>query len=215
MKLDLLIRKVLPRDERFFVVFEETTQNLLKAVVLLKDLATVRNAKKRDALVEAIKELEHVGDDLTHKMFSELNATFVTPLDREDIHVLGSSIDDILDHIDGTASRFTIYNIKSVPPGVGKLVDVLERSIKELHQGVVLLRDVHRTEALQAVIQKINEQENEADAIFDEAIGRLFAREKKPIELIKIKEILVGLETATDKCEDAANVLEAILIKHA
>ena len=141
MKLDVMIRKVLPRDERFYLVFEETTQNLLRAVALLKELAGVKNSKKRDALVGAIKEHEHIGDELTHKMFSELNATFVTPLDREDIHVLGSSIDDILDHIDGTASRFTIYNIRRIPPAFGKLVDVLERSIEELHHGVTLLRD--------------------------------------------------------------------------
>jgi len=215
MKLDMLIKKLLPHDDRFFVMFEGATQNLLKAVAILKELAVVKNVKKRDALVREIKELEHVGDDLTHKMFSELNATFITPLDREDIHVLGSSIDDILDHIDGSASRFTIYNLKSVPPAVMELVDVLESSIEDLHQGVILLRDVHRTEAMQDIIKKINEHENEADAIFDRAVGTLFAKERRPIELIKIKEVLVGLETATDKCEDAANVLESILIKQA
>lgn len=215
MKLDRIIQKLIPHDDKFFTMFEEATENVLAAVRLLKKLSLNKNLKGRDEVVEAIREREQIGDAVTHRIFSELNATFVTPLDREDIHLLGSSIDDILDHIDGTASRFKTYNIKRVPQAVTELVNVLERSISELQRGVGLLRDLHHVDSLQEAILKINEYENDADDIFDRAVGELFAKEKNPIELIKLKEVLVGLETATDKCEDAANVLEAILIKNA
>jgi hypothetical protein len=215
MKLDRLIHRLIPHDDKFFAMFEEATQNVLEAVRLLKELSLSRRPKRRDELVEAIREREHVGDAVTHRIFSELNGTFVTPLDREDIHVLGSSIDDILDYIDGTASRIRIYGIKKTPPEVTELVEVLERSLDELHRGVGLLRDLHHIDGLQEVIQKINEYENDADDIFERAVGRLFLKEKNPIQVIKIKEVLVGLETATDKCEDAANVLEGIMIKNA
>ncbi|HWP81861.1 MAG TPA: DUF47 family protein, partial [Bacteroidota bacterium] len=166
-------------------------------------------------IVKGIKDLEHQGDEITHKIFSELNATFVTPFDREDIHLLASALDDIMDHIDGSAARFTIYRLTKVPVDVAKLGDILHESILELQRGVGLLRNVHAYDDMQKVFLKVNEYENAADRIFEEAISRLFQKETNALRVIKLKEVFVGLETATDKCEDAANVLEAILIKQA
>lgn len=215
MKLDQMIRKILPRDDKFFSFLEESTQNLLVAADLMKKLTGARNVKLQKQIVNEIKDLEHRGDSVTHKIFSELNSTFVTPLDREDIHVLASALDDILDHIDGSAQRVVLYNIKKCPPEVIRLSDVLYLSVEELRRGIGLMRDLRQIERLNEVIHKVNQYENDADSIFDQAVADLFKKERNPIQIIKLKEIYVGLETATDKCEDAANVLEGILIKHA
>jgi hypothetical protein len=188
---------------------------LLGASELLKQFSQAKKVAEREKFGVQIHALEHIGDDITHKIYSELNATFVTPFDREDIHELASSIDDVLDEIDGSVGRIILYRIKTLPSSVHKLIEVLFLSIEELHRGVHHLRNMNNTDALQKVLQKVNEYENEADAVFEKAVADLFDHEKNPIQIIKLKEVLVGLETATDKCEDAANVLEGILIKQA
>jgi len=214
MKLDQIIKRLLPRDDHFFVLLEESAQNLVKAGEELKILPLCKTQKQRIEAARRIKDIEHDGDSITHKIFSELNSTFVTPLDREDIHELASALDDILDHIDGCANRFALYKITRVPQAVPNLIDVLILSIHELKNGVHFLRNLNKAEDLQKSFMKVNEFENQADDIFDQAVADLFDKEKNPIQIIKLKEVLVGLETATDKCEDAANVLEGILIKH-
>lgn len=215
MLFDRVIQKLLPTDERFYSLFEESTKNLLNASGLLSKLSKAKKASDREKLAVQIHACEHIGDDLTHKVYSELNSTFVTPFDREDIHELASSIDDVLDAIDGSIGRIVLYKIKDIPTSVTRLIDILHLSIEELHRGVRHLRNIHKIDRLQEVLQKVNEYENEADSVFERAVADLFEREKNPVHIIKLKEVLVGLETATDKCEDAANVLEGILIKHA
>lgn len=215
MKVAEFLRKLLPQDDKFYRMLGESTQNLMKASEVLKKLPQSKTMEEREVIVKQLRDLEHDGDALAHMIFSELNSTFVTPLDREDIHHLTSSLDDIMDHIDGSAARFTLYKVQQCPDSVGKLIDVLHLSISELHKGVGLLRNLYQIEEMQKVFKKVNEYENQADSIFEFAVAELFENEKDPIHVIKLKEILVGLETATDKCEDAANVLEAILIKHA
>lgn len=215
MKFDKIIQKLLPHDESFYRFFDEASLNLVNAVALLKDLSTTKAGSGRDKLIMQIKELEHHGDNLTHQIFSELNSTFVTPFDREDIHQLTSALDDIMDHMDGTANRINLYKIKKYPETMVRLIDILQLSIAELHRGVQMLRDLNKTNELQRVFQKVNEYENNADSVFEMGVADLFEKEKDAVQIIKIKEILVGLETATDKCEDAANVLEGIYIKNA
>ncbi len=215
MKFDKIIQKLLPHDESFYGFFEEASMNLVNAVALLKDLSTTKAGSGRDKLIMQIKELEHHGDNLTHQIFSELNSTFVTPFDREDIHQLTSALDDVMDHMDGTANRINLYKIKKYPETMVRLIDILQLSIAELHRGVQMLRNLNKTNELQRVFQKVNEYENNADSVFEMGVADLFENEKDAIQVIKIKEILVGLETATDKCEDAANVLEGIYIKNA
>ena len=215
MKFDKIIQRLLPHDESFYKFFEEASQNLVNAVALLKELSVAKEGSDREKLIMQVKELEHHGDNLTHKIFSELNATFVTPFDREDIHQLTSALDDVMDHMDGTANRITLYKIKEYPEPMVRLIDILQLSIGELHRGVGMLRDLNKANELQRVFQKINEYENNADSVFEQGVADLFENEKDAIQVIKLKEILVGLETATDKCEDAANVLEGIYIKNA
>lgn len=215
MKFDRLIQKFLPKDDKFFTYLEESVQNLVQASVLMKKLTVSKKKSEIEKLINQIHDLEHEGDTVTHKIFSELNSTFVTPIDREDIHTLASSLDDIMDYMDGSAGRFTLYKLKGWPPQMVKLIDILVTSINELQHGVSLLRNIQQFDELQKVFKKVNEYENDADFVFEQAIAALFEKEKNPVQIIKLKEIYVSLETATDKCEDAANVLEGIVIKHA
>jgi predicted phosphate transport protein (TIGR00153 family) len=213
MRLDRFIQVLLPHDEKFYSFFEESAQNLVNGTEALKRLGNATDAE-RPKIVEEIHELEHLGDSVTHKIFAELNSTFVTPFDREDIHVLASKLDDVMDFIDGTAGRFVLYKLKNCPQEMKHLIDILHWSVGELKQGVALVRDLRKADQLQRVLEKVNEYENDADSVFEQAIAHLFEIEKDPVQIMKIKEIYVSLETATDKCEDAANVLESILIKH-
>ncbi len=214
MRLDRILQALLPKDEKFYGMFEESTKNIVLAASAMMNLP-VAEPDERPQIVDEIKEYEHEGDLITHRIFSELSATFVTPFDPEDIHVLASALDDILDNIDGSAGRFMLYKIKETPPDMLRLIRSLHGSVLELQKGVQMLRRLHRSEELRRVIERINEYENEADDIFEGAIAGLFDSHTDPIEIIKLKEIYVALETATDNCEDAANVLETILIKHA
>ncbi|MBI1803805.1 MAG: DUF47 domain-containing protein [Ignavibacteriae bacterium] len=213
MKLDRLIQILLPHDEKFYLYFEESAQNLVNAARLFPDLCS-GTLEERIRIVEKMHEFEHLGDAVTHKIYAELSATFVTPFDREDIHLLASALDDIMDIIDGSASRFVLYKVQECPTSIKTLMDILEQSVMELRRGISLLRDFRQVVELQQVLEKINEYENEADTVFEQAIAQLFEHEKDPVRIIKLKEIYVGVETATDKCEDAANVMESLLIKH-
>jgi len=213
MRLDRLIQILLPHDEKFYTYFEESAQNLVTASKLLQQLRQCQPADHLK-LIEQIHEYEHQGDSVTHKIYAELNATFVTPFDREDIHVLASSLDDVMDHIDGTASRFMLYKVPSCPDDMNTLMEILYNSVLELQQGISLLRDFRKAAQLQKILEKVNEYENQADRVFEHAIADLFENERDAIQIIKLKEIYVSLETATDACEDAANVMESLLIKH-
>lgn len=214
MKLDQLIHKLLPKDDYFYVLLEESAANVAKGGEALKKLGSCKTQEDRVKSAAVIKEIEHQGDAITHKIFNALNSTFVTPIDREDIHLLASVLDDILDHIDGAAARFALYKVSEVPPMMEKLIALLSESIMEVEKGIHRLRNLNDYHTMQEILKRVNDYENEADAVFDAAVAELFETEKDPIKLIKLKEMYVGLETATDKCEDAANVLEGLLIKH-
>lgn len=214
MKFDRFIQILLPHDEKFYSFFEASAQNLVDACDLLMKLRDV-SPGDREEIVRRVHEYEHRGDDVTHSIFAELNSTFVTPFDREDIHTLASALDDVMDYIDGTAARFTLYKLGECPKDMGRLIEILQKSVNAIQRGVSLLRDFRKADELQKFLEQINKFENEADDIFEKAIANLFEFEKDPINLFKLKEIYVSLETATDKCEDAANVMEALLIKHA
>jgi len=214
VKIDRLIQILLPHDEKFYTLFEESTRLLLKASIALKKLSDADGATTH-TIVKEIEDLEHQADEVTHKIYGEMNATFVTPFDREDIHALASSLDDVMDFINGSASRLAMYNVKADSQYMRKLMEVIQKQVEVIGKGISYLRDFKDSTSLQEVLKKINEFENEADSVFELAVADLFENEKDVISLIKKKEIYVGLETATDRCEDVANVLESILIKHA
>jgi uncharacterized protein len=214
MRLDKLIQTLLPHNTNFYLLFEEATTHIVAASNLLRQFPETPH-DQRGPLISGISDEEHACDAVTHRIYAELNSTFVTPFDPEDIHTLASALDDVLDLMDGCARRFQLYQIKECSSVMQELMEMLHLSVLELQRGVRLLRNLEKPKELQAIILKINEYENAADAIFDQAIASLFNTPNDPIEIIKMKEIFVTLETATDKCEDAANVIESILIKHA
>jgi len=203
--------RVIPREMKFFDMFVEMANNLTTGAKVLTELFDNRNNVM--ATVQKIKDIEHQGDDLTHTRLKKLNQTFITPFDREDIHRLASSVDDVLDFVNAAAERMMLYKIHNPPPAAGKLAEIIVRQSEEIAAAMRLLEKDQ--DGVLAHCVKVNQFENEADAVCRGAIGALFDNEKDPITLIKMKELFEVLEMATDKAEDAANVLEAVVLKSA
>lgn len=209
-----LLRLFAPKSGQFFSLFSEATKNLVDMADKFKELLDTSNDTEREKLVRAIHDLEHVGDNVTHRIFTELGENFITPFDREDIHYLATSLDDVADFIHGTSSRISLYKLHEIDQVMHSLASVLQRQVAEIVEAVENMKNMKNAQRVREAIIRINDLENEADSIFDLAIARLFSEETNPIEMIKKKEILSVLETATDKCEDVANAIESILVKN-
>lgn len=202
--------RFLPREAKFFTMFEQMGAMLIEGADLLnKALSDIAEAPLRAG---EIKALEHKADSLTHQIITKLNQTFITPFDREDIHTLSSRLDDILDLIDATTMRIVIYKIAVLPPGAQELGKVLAAQVREIAAALALLQ---RPDGILKHCIEINRLEDEADRISRAGIGMLFEKASNPISLIKQKELYEVLELATDKCEDVANVIETIVLKAA
>jgi len=214
MRFSNVLRVLLPRHDNFFLLFERDAANLMEAGAVLQEAVQLNSNHERAERIARIETLEHQGDEITHDIFRELGASFISPFDREDIHILATALDDVLDYIQGTAKRMTLYEIEQFPQEGIALAKTLKEAINELVSAIPLLRDMANKERVLNACVRINSLENQADDIFEHAIADLFKRSADPLEIIKIKEILVGLETATDKCEDAANALESIILKN-
>lgn len=214
MNFNKIIQNLLPRHDNFFKLFEEDVQNLIIAGKIFEEAFHFPLTDRSKEKLHSIEDIEHAGDMITHKIFNELRSSFVAPFDREDIHLLTSSIDDVLDHIQGVAKRIFLYEINSFPEAGIQIIHTLNESIAELGKAIPLLRDMDNKAQIHEACVHINSCENKADDLFEHAVADLFKYCKDPIELIKIKEILEGLEVATDKCEDAANAIESIVIKN-
>lgn len=216
MRLDSLLHALLPKDDKFFVYFERDIENVLSGAGIFKDLmANGMSKEERAQKIRKLEELEHKGDEITHTIYSDLAGTFITPFDREDIHQLASTLDDILDYIHGAATRIMLYRVESIPRDAERLAGMIYEQVQELHRAIPLLRDMRNVSKIRESLVRINSLENEADDLFERAIASLFDTCKDPILLIKQKELFVSLETATDQCEDAANVVESIMVKNA
>ncbi len=203
---------LIPKDEKFFLLFKEMTTNIILGAQLLKDM--LDNFENPAESQRKIKDVEHKGDAITHEIIQKLNKTFVTPLDREDIYALASKLDDILDLIDASAQRVIMYNVESIPPEAKSLGFIILQCCQAVDKAVAMLGKKINDQIFEICVD-INALENEADRVSREAISRLFDEEKDPIQLIKWKEIFETLEKATDKCEDAANILESVVVKNA
>ncbi|MFN8712382.1 MAG: DUF47 domain-containing protein [Bacteroidota bacterium] len=210
-----ILQLLVPKDRKFFPLFEQATQNLIKASKVLNEMVTTPVSDRRKELIKEIEHLEHTGDNITHMIFNELSRNFITPFDREDIHALTSAIDDVLDFIHGSSKRIELYRVEVLDESVVKLAEIILKGSLELNVAVVNLKNMKNLDAIKESCVKINSLENEADDVFNRSIASLFETEKDAIQIIKIKELLSALETATDKCEDAANVIQSILIKYA
>jgi hypothetical protein len=202
--------RLIPRETKFFRMFAEVSQNVTQGARLLQDI--LQNPADLGERLDRLQEIEHRGDELTHAIITTLNQTFITPFDREDIHRLTSSLDDVLDYVNSAGMRLRLYRIDAPPPVAAELAGLIVMQSEELAQGVSLLEQNQRV--LEHCVE-VHRLENEADRLSRNAIADLFDYEKDPIRLIKMKELYEVLETATDKAEDAANVLEAVALKSA
>jgi uncharacterized protein len=204
---------ILPREGRFFILFEESAKNAAEVAQKLKEMLCNWNNVEKD--VESIIEMEHKGDGVTHEIIALVNRTFVTPFDREDIALLAHSLDDIVDFIEATADAMNLYKIDIPTERSKELADIISQITVEVHKAIVELRQrVDLKKILQRSVE-INRLENMADKIYREALAELFQNSKDIPYIIKWREIYEYMETATDRCEDVANVLEGVALKYA
>ncbi len=204
---------LIPREEKFFTLFEDSARNMVKTARGLKEL--LGNWTNVEGRVAEITELEHEGDSITHQIISQLNRTFVTPFDREDIQLLAQTMDDIVDFIHAAADAMLIYKIARPSNRARELADVIVQGAVEVEKTVKLLRNRSGLRNIPEHCVELNRLENMADRIYRAALAELFEDTTDLAEVIKWREIYDHMESATDRCEDVANVLEGVALKHA
>ena len=203
----------IPREHKFFDLFEESARNMVKAAQGLKGMVdTWEDIRKR---VDEIDDLEHEGDTITHQIMAQLNRTFVTPFDREDITMLAHTLDDVTDFIFAAATRMLIYNISHSTPKAKELADIIVQAALEVERAIPQLRHRSEFEKMLPRCVEINRLENVCDEIFRSAQAELFDNNTDMAEVIKWREIYEYMESATDRCEDVSNVLEGVALKYA
>jgi uncharacterized protein len=204
--------RFLPRDEKFYDFFEKCAQQVVQGAVQLEEL--LRNFNDVQVKTKQIKDIEHQGDLITHDTIENLNLTFITPFDREDIHGLITSLDDVLDYIEACAERLFLFKIDKTTEESILICGVLVKAVKQLEQAVSQLRRLKDAHTILKHCAEINRLENEGDYLNRAAVARLFESNNHPLEVIKWKEIYETMENAIDRCEDVANVLEGIALKN-
>jgi hypothetical protein len=202
---------LIPREVRFFDYFDQQSAHILKAAALLHELT--HNFSDARAKTHAIKEVEHQGDVVTHEIVKKLNTTFITPIDREDIHALATRLDDVLDYIEAAAERLVVYRIKEPTSACRAMADVIVQTAQAMDRAIKCLRTMDPGFHEHAV--EVNRLENSADNLLRDSLAALFEEQADPIEVIKWKEIYETMEIVTDRCEDVANVIEGIILKMA
>ncbi len=204
----------LPKDRIFYSLFEGVAETVHEMAISLVEMVHEVSEDKRASIQAHIENLEHKNDDATHDIFTELGRNFITPFDREDIHALATALDDIADYIHASAKKISFYHINPNDTGIHKLTDLVLQSTVEIKKAVLGLRDMKNLREMISALIKINSIENQADDVFDMSIEMLFNNENDFKEVIKKREVYQVLEIATDKSEDAANVIESIIIKY-
>ncbi len=215
MALNSILKIFLPKDKIFFQLFESVSETVIQMAIKLKEVVNEKDFDKRGLLIKEIEDLEHVNDDYTHRIFTELGRNFITPFDREDIHYLATSLDDICDYIYASAKKINFYKVNPDDSGFQKMAELILNSCSEVQKAVSELRDMKNLRKITDAMVLINSIENQADDVFDMSIEKLFETEPDAKEVIKKREIYQVMEIVTDKCEDAANVIESIIIKYA
>ncbi len=214
MSFHTVLKFFLPKDRVFYGLFEEVATTLVQMGDVFKKAMQEQDLSKRDELLKTLEEFEHRNDETTHRIFIELGRNFITPLDREDIHYLTTSLDDIADYIWGAAKRVVNYQINDEYNTLPAFAEIISKSIGAINTGVYALRDMKDLRAITAACVLVNSLENDADDLLDSTMMKLFSSNITAVELIKQKDIYQMLEVVTDKCEDVANVIESIIIKY-
>jgi predicted phosphate transport protein (TIGR00153 family) len=205
--------RLLPRETSFFDFFEEHAALTIEGTK--EFLSMVTTGANIAAKCRRISDIEHETDTITHRCVEALHKTFITPIDRDQIHTLITRMDDVMDYVEAAAERIELYEITTMTNDVRDLADVLHRAAQQVEGAVRGLRDLKDTHATLKLCIDINRLENEADAILRRSVARLFKEEKDPIMVIKWKEVYENLESASDRCEDVANIIEGVILEHA
>ena len=210
-----IVRWLVPKEEKFFEMLAEQSENAFEGAKELKKF--VSNYHKLDrierkSITHAIKTIENKGDDITHRIIEKLNKTFITPIDKEDIHQMAVLLDDVIDLIDAVALRFSLLGIERIDTYINKFADIIVSAVSEVNKSIV---DLRKLKDMQDHYVKINTLENEADDVYHEALAELFHFYKNSIDIIKYKEIYEILESVVDKCEQLTHVIESVVVKHA
>lgn len=214
MGLNSFVKLFTPKDRVFYGLFEEVADNLHDMSKVFRDAIHESDEKKRNQKLGTLEALEHKNDEATHRLFIELGRNFITPFDREDIHYLATSLDDVADYIWASSKSILNYNIAEINDTVREFSEVILESTGALSIALKGLRNMKDLKSITDACVKVNYFENQADEILDKALKHLFLFETNAIELIKLKELYQDLEIVTDKCEDSANVIESIIVKY-
>jgi uncharacterized protein len=213
--INSILKIFLPKDRIFYSLFEEIANKVEEMGAKLKEVVTETDFDQRATLISQLEDMEHQNDELTHTVFTELSKNFITPFDREDIHSLANSLDDVADYIYACAKKINFYKVNPNDPGIQKMADIIAQGATSVKAAVLELRNMKNMRNITDALVKINSIENQADDIFDMSIEKLFATENDAKEVIKKREIYQIMEMVTDKCEDVANVIESIVVKYA
>lgn len=213
MGIDKIFQLFVPKDKKFFPLFNEAAQNLTKGASALVDLMNSSDDEERLKIIRLVKSYESAGDNISRRLFDELNRSFITPFDREDIQHLAGSIDDVMDFINSTARRIKLYKVHSLPDDFTNIARLVLEAAIQIETAVKDLPRVKESPVIGMACLKINEIENKCDDIYHEVLSRLFEEETNAIELIKKRDIIMALEKASDKAEDVADVLKSIIVK--
>ncbi|HNW90104.1 MAG TPA: DUF47 family protein [Bacteroidales bacterium] len=213
MKISKVLSFFTPKERKFYPMFEESAENLVKGATLLNKYFLVSDASEKEKILIAIKDHEHLGDNITHKLYNELNKTFITPFDREDIYKLTGKLDDVMDLINGFGQKVRNHPPKKEPKSFLELSELILQAAQQIRIAIYELKNIKVPKKITDACIRINEIENQADDLYYQAIAELFEVEKDAIELIKVKAMLSSLEKATDSAEDVSDVIKAIIVK--
>jgi predicted phosphate transport protein (TIGR00153 family) len=213
MSLNSIFQFLVPKDKKFFPLFEQASTNLVQLASHLHEAVNLP-LKEREELFQKIDELEQRGEDITRQTNLELSRNFITPFDREDIHSLITSIDNVADNLQGAASRMRLYHVDKITKSIRKLTEINLEACQNIEFAVTELKNFSSTKKITIACSKINKLENRSDDVYNKAVFEIFENETDAINVIKYKEVLSVLETATDKCKSVASVLETIAVKH-
>jgi uncharacterized protein len=210
--LDVIFHALLPKDKKFYPLFEQSAANLVETARVL-EAALKADSVTRLQAHERIDQLERQGDEISHAIINEAVSTFIVPFDREDVIALSNAIDDVVDFIYASSKSIDLYKIHHITPEMIRLSEIITQSTLELQKAIGHMRKIKSMRNVREHLKRINHFENEADVVMNDSIARLFENETDATQLLKYKEVITLLENATDKCEDAANVIESVLIK--
>jgi predicted phosphate transport protein (TIGR00153 family) len=213
MSLNSIFQFLVPKDTKFFPLFEQASANL---TTLAETLHEAVNApiNEREDYFKKIEDLEAIIEELTHKTHLELSKNFITPFDREDIHALIKAIDNVADYMHSAASKMRLYQVEKITKSIRKLTEINLEACQLIGVGIKELKDMKNHKSIKDTCKKINKLESKADAVFDKAVSDIFENENDVKNIIKYKEVLSALESASDKCKSVSNVMEQISVKH-